>query len=135
MLKETTQKDFFLSSTFLQSKEFCWRFGKILALNLTLPPRSFINHKVPEIHQDMKFWPNLNSFIRIWKITLSRWPSDDLCCDERRGIQCVTKCLFEGLDSQTKIPSSNFWWRSLAQRPCSLFVSRSNARINYCVSR
>ena len=29
-----------------------------------------ISHKVPENHQDMKFWPNLNSFIGKWKITL-----------------------------------------------------------------
>ena len=29
-----------------------------------------ISHKVPENHQNMKFWPNLKSFIGKWKITL-----------------------------------------------------------------
>ena len=29
-----------------------------------------ISHKVPENHQDMKFWPNRHSCIGKWKITL-----------------------------------------------------------------
>ena len=44
-----------------------------------------INHKVPENHQDMKFWPNLNSFIGKWKITL--FLDDPVVTSRQKGFE------------------------------------------------